>query len=129
MKPRAAHPLSVLLVSVEPEAHEGVVLSFRKLGARVTVARGASHLLTGLRQRPDLVLVDLAFGAALTSAAVKALNAGRGPWLVVALHQGEIASTGVAADLQVDGFCRPADLCARFQDSQSAAFAGGAAIH
>jgi DNA-binding NarL/FixJ family response regulator len=130
MKSRAPGHLSVLLVSVEPRVHDGVVRSFHRMGARVGIARSAPALLTGLRSRPDLVLVDLAFGAALTSAAVKALNAGRGPWAVVALHQGKIESTGtVAADLQVDGFCRSADLCAAFEQSKSAAFAAGAVIH
>lgn len=127
---RAGHRLAVLLVSVEPDAHAAVLESFRQMGARVDVARSAQSVLTRLRHRPDLVLVDLAFGAALTSAVVSALNTGRGPWVVVALHHGALEHAGaVAAELEVDGFCRPSDLAAAFEDAPSAAFATSALAH
>jgi DNA-binding response OmpR family regulator len=120
----------VLLISLAPEVHSGVVESFRRNGAQVSVATHPKSALSWLRHQPELVLVDLAQGASLTRDVVSALNAGRGPWVVVALHDGSIDNAlGEAANLQVDGYCRPADLILHGRSAPGAVFAASPLAH
>jgi DNA-binding NarL/FixJ family response regulator len=121
---------SVLLISLAPWAHSGVLESFRRNGARVSVATHPESALSSLRRQPELVLVDLAQGASLTRDVVSAINAGRGPWVVVALHDGSLDNApGEAANLQVDGYCRPDDLIAHGRGASGAVFAASPLTH
>jgi len=101
----------VLLITRVPEMHRDVIRSFRLQGAQVFVARRASHAVTLLSTRPEMVLVDLALGSCLSPLLVRALNDRKGSTRVVALHAGSLELVGESAtDLNVHGFFRLGDL-------------------
>jgi ActR/RegA family two-component response regulator len=101
----------VLLLSRLPEMRREFIRSFQLQGSEVFVARRASQALGLLRNRPEMVIVDLALGANLTPALVRALNRESSSTRVVVLHDGnlEIADE-LACHLYVQGFCRAGDV-------------------
>jgi DNA-binding response OmpR family regulator len=120
----------VLLISLVPHAHDAVLDSFRRTGAQVSIASRPEDALVRLRRAPELVLVDLAFGAGLTPPLVAALNAGRGPSVVVALHNGTLENTcDDATHLSVDGFCRPDDLIPHARFATGAVFPAHSSVN
>ena len=99
----------VLLLSAYPDAHELMVRSLRRRGVRVRISSAGAPLRV-LRERPDVILVDLVHGTGLTRDMVATLNRRRGQAIVVALHEGSLEPVpGVASELVVEGFCRCTD--------------------
>ena len=113
----------VLLLSRAPRERLGVLQSFRRDGARVQVASSAARTIELLAFRPELVIVDLAYGAALSTQVVETLNRASRSTLVVALHDGNLENTGENAhDLSVAGYCRADDLAGNLRLAAGAAF-------
>ena len=100
----------VLLLSSSPWQHERSMAALREHGWNVSVASASLTAQRLLRARPPLVLVDLAHPVDLSIAVVRALNAKRGPSLVVALHEGDLSDDVAAiSQLSVHGFCHGRD--------------------
>lgn len=103
-------PIDVLLLSARPEHHAQVLATLRARGLAARVASSSGRVLRLLALAPPLVLVDLARPVMLSRAAVQALNAARGPSLVVALHEGSLdTDQAPLAELSVDGYCHAQD--------------------
>ncbi|MEO5619196.1 MAG: hypothetical protein ABIS67_15610 [Candidatus Eisenbacteria bacterium] len=111
--PPAPH-FRVALLSRAPGEHRAVVESFRRSGASVQIAASPAQALAVLRRLPELVLVDMAYGACLTLAVIRLLNRKQGSALVVALHGGALEHVvDDARHLSVHGFCRSTDMAER----------------
>lgn len=120
----------VLLISRVPEEHREVVRSFRRSGADVLVAARPARALSLLHLRPELVLVDLAHGCALSPALVRELNRQNDARLVVALHDGCLETAAAdATELSVHGYCRAGDLAAGNLAATGAAFPASLTVH
>ena len=120
----------VLLLSRAPSQHMEVIRSFRRSGATVSTAMRPERALALLRRVPSLVLVDLAHGARLTPALIRALNSGRRRPVVLALHDGSLEHVEAGAtSLSVDGFCRANELAAHARIATGAAFPAAGAVH
>lgn len=99
--------LAVLFLSALPDECAPHVDMLRGQGMTVQVASRPDRALELLSRRPNLVLVDLIHGPALSPGVVEALNRWPRVSRVVALHEGRVDTfLDQVEHLAVDGFCR-----------------------
>ena len=93
------------------------------------IASDSSEVQRLLCARPALVLVDLAHPVALSVSEVHALNALRGPSLVLALHEGDLCDDAALSQLSVDGYCHSRDWRPLTRIATSASTSGHCTLH
>ncbi len=122
--------VDVLLLSNAPDRHAAFLRSLRARGLMVCTISDSRGVSSRLAPAPRLVLVDLAHPIALTHVQVRALNAARGPSLLVALHEGALeADPTPLSQLSLDGYCHARGWESVAQVAMSAASRANATLH